>query len=153
MKSTIDRRRFLCNAISLSAGSMALPLMQFTGKSNTVVESKGFFTVDQRNGPWPLVTPENEYIFSIGINHVDPAAIRFTYSEGLCDSRYGNSMEKWLSKVKQDLTDWGFNCLGWDQEVVIRDSDFLWSVRLDFARGNIIPDDFNFLYSQITSIA
>jgi len=84
---------------------------------------------------------------------VDPAAIRFTYSEGVWDSKYGNSMEKWLPKVKQDMTDWGFNCLGWDQEVVISDSDFLWSVRLDFARDNIIPDDFNFLYSQITSIA
>jgi hypothetical protein len=28
-------------------------------------------------------------------------------------------MAEWLPKVKADLTDWGFNCLGWDQEVVI----------------------------------
>lgn len=119
MTSKIDRRRFLGSALALGAGSMAWPLTQCTGNSSTLSEPKGFFTVGQRKGRWWLVTPDNEYIFSIGINHVDPAAIRFTYSGGIWDSKYGNSMEKWLPKVKQDLTNWGFNCLGWDQEVVI----------------------------------
>lgn len=31
-------------------------------------------------------------------------------------------MQKWLPKVKDDLTDWGFNCLGWEQELVIMDT-------------------------------
>jgi hypothetical protein len=119
MKSTIDRRCFLGNALKLGTGSLVLPLMRCTEKSSTVAESKRFFTVDKRNGRWWLVTPQNEYIFSIGMNHVDPAAIRFTYSDGIWDSKYGNNMKEWLPKVKQDLTDWGFNCMGWDQEVVI----------------------------------
>ena len=119
MEAKIDRRHFLGSALALGAGSMVWPLTQCIGNSNTLSESKGFFTVVQRNGHWWLVTPDNEYIFSIGINHVDPAAIRFTYSGGIWDSKYGNNMEKWLPKVKQDLTGWGFNCLGWDQEVVI----------------------------------
>jgi hypothetical protein len=119
----IDRRRFLGSAFALGAGSMVLSLLQCAGNSNTHMDARGFFTVDQKNGRWWLVTPDNEYTFSIGINHVDPAAIRTTYSRGIWDSKYGNSMEKWLPKVKQDLTDWGFNCLGWDQEVVIIDPE------------------------------
>ncbi len=119
MTSKIDRRRFLGSALALGAGSMAWPLTQCTGNSNTLSKSNSFYTVGQRKGRWWLVTPDNECTFSIGINHLDPAAIRFTYSGGIWDSKYENSMAKWLPKVKQDLKGWGFNCLGWDQEVVI----------------------------------
>lgn len=119
MNSKLKRRRFLSSAIVLGAGAMAWPLVSCTNKLNAETKTQGFFTVGQHNGRWWLVTPNNEYTFSIGINHVDPAAIRYTFSDGVWDSKYGNSMEKWLPKVKQDLTDWGFNCIGWDQEVVI----------------------------------
>lgn len=119
MTFRIDRRRFLSSALALGAGSMVWPLAQCTGSSTTISEPKGFYRVEQHNGRWWLVTPDKEHTFSIGINHVDPAAIRFTYSDGIWDSKYGNSMGKWLPKVKQDLTDWGFNCMGWEQEVVI----------------------------------
>ena len=119
MKSKLNRRRFLSSAMVLGAGSMALPLIQCSGKTDSTAKSKSFFTVAQHNGRWWLVTPEGEHTFSIGMNHVDPAAIRYEASNGLWDSKYGNRMEKWLPKVKEDLTDWGFNSLGWDQEVVI----------------------------------
>ncbi|MHC4436380.1 MAG: agarase, partial [Planctomycetota bacterium] len=35
-------------------------------------------------------------------------------------NRYDNSVEKWLSKVRSDLLEWGFNTVGWVQEVVTR---------------------------------
>ena len=119
MRSIIQRRQFLKSAVTFGAGTLALPLLQCNGNSETLSNFKNFYKVDQRNGRWWLVTPDNEYIFSIGINHVDPAAIRFTYSQGVWESKYDNSMEKWLPKVKEDLTEWGFNCIGWEQEVVI----------------------------------
>lgn len=119
MKYTFNRRHFIGSAITIGSGVIIWPLARCTEDSTSRTKSNNFFTVGQRNGRWWLITPDNEYIFSIGINHVDPAAIRFEASGGIWDSKYGNSMNEWLPKVKQDLTDWGFNCLGWDQEVVI----------------------------------
>ena len=100
----------------LGAGSILLP---YACKGTSTTRAEHFFSVAQKNGRWWLVTPEGAYIFSIGLNHVDPAAIRFLASNGIWEEKYGNSMEKWLPKVKADLTGWGFNCLGWEQEVVI----------------------------------
>lgn len=91
----------------------------FNGMETTQNKGTGFFRVGQKHGRWWLISPQDEYQFSIGLNHLDPAAIRFSESEGIWDTKYGNSMQKWLTKVKDDLTDWGFNCLGWNQKVVI----------------------------------
>ena len=110
------RRNFVLTGFAFTAGSMSLPFNSF---SSSKKKAEGFFTVAQKNDRWWLVTPEWEYIFSIGLNHLDPAAIRFLASNGIWDEKYGNSMEKWLPKVKADLTGWGFNCLEWEQEVVI----------------------------------
>ncbi len=112
----INRRNFIGASLLLGAGSMVLPI---SGSGLLKNKLSTFFTVAKKNGRWWLITPEGEYIFSIGLNHVDPAAIRFLASDGIWEEKYGNSMEKWLPKVKADLTNWGFNCLGWEQEVVI----------------------------------
>ena len=100
----------------VGAGSAILPLSSFSSSKFT---ANKFYTVAQNNGRWWLVTPEGEHTFSIGLNHIDPAAIRYLASKGIWEEKYDNSMQKWLPKVKADLTDWGFNCLGWEQEVVI----------------------------------
>ena len=37
------------------------------------------------------------------------------------DRMSGNSERRFIEEgVRRDLLDWGFNCLGWNQEVVIR---------------------------------
>ncbi len=80
-----------------------------------------FFTVAQREGRWWLVTPEGRRFFSIGLNHIDPSPLRFTSTGDLWERKYGNSMEKWLKEsVAPDLKAWGFNSIGWTQEVVTR---------------------------------
>lgn len=118
MNYKINRRSFLGTSIALGAGSAILPLSSF---SSSKYAAEKYYTVAQKNGRWWLVTPEGEHTFSIGLNHIDPAAIRYLASKGIWEEKYDNSMEKWLPKVKADLTDWGFNCLGWEQEVVIID--------------------------------
>ena len=80
---------------------------------------EAFYRLAQKNGRWWLLSPEGEHLFSMGLNHLDPAAIRFLASKGIWEEKYGNSMKNWLPKVKTDLKDWGFNCIGWEQEVVI----------------------------------
>lgn len=79
----------------------------------------GFFTVGQREGRWWFITPEGERMWSIGMNHIDSAPLRYAESNGVWDRQFGNSQERWLSAVADDLRDWGFNTIGWTQEVVI----------------------------------
>jgi hypothetical protein len=84
-------------------------------------QSPRFFAVAQRKGRWWLITPENRPFFSIGLNHIDPSPLRFTTNGGLWERKYSNSMEKWLKEaVSPDLKAWGFNSVGWTQEVVTR---------------------------------
>ena len=53
------------------------------------------------------------------MNHIDSAALRYVESDGVWEREFGNSHEQWLRAVAADLRDWGFNTIGWTQEVVI----------------------------------
>ena len=80
-----------------------------------------FFTVGQRAGHWWFITPEGAPFWSIGMNHIDSATLRYPESGDLYRRKYGNSERRWLQKgVVPDLQAWGFNTVGWNQEVVIR---------------------------------
>jgi hypothetical protein len=111
-----DRKHFLRRA-ALLAGSLPLvcaPLWsaQRDGK---------FFTVGQRAGRWWFITPEGRPFFSLGLNHIDPSPLRYPENGDLWARKYGNSMERWLKEaVAPDLKAWGFNSVGWTQEVVTR---------------------------------
>ncbi len=72
------------------------------------VKSKatGFFRVEKIAGRWWFVTPEGNGFLSAGINHVD---YREDYSDAFVDF------------VTRHLRDWGFNTIGWSQEVTGRD--------------------------------
>lgn len=78
-----------------------------------------FFTVSERDGRWWFITPDGKPFWSIGMNHIDSAALRFRDSGGVWEREFGNSQERWLHAVANDLRDWGFNTVGWTQEVVI----------------------------------
>jgi hypothetical protein len=86
----------------------------------TQLNTKGVFTVGQRNGRWWFITPDGQPFFSIGLNHIDSATLRYTENRHIWRDKYGNSMEKWLRNVRSDLLEWGFNTVGWVQEVVTR---------------------------------
>ena len=93
----------------------------------------GFFTVKKIKNRWWLLNPDHKLFWSIGINHVDPAAFRYPESENVWEKNFGNSMEEWLIQVRRDLVNWGFNTLGWNQEVVtINDQNHRHSRRFTF---------------------
>ncbi|MCX6897427.1 MAG: agarase [Verrucomicrobia bacterium] len=113
----LNRRKFLASAGALLAGAWAGGGDARAGAG----AGKGFFSLAQRNGRWWLVTPAGEPFFSIGLNHIDPSPLRFTENGDLWQRKYGNSMERWLKEaVAPDLRAWGFNSVGWTQEVVTR---------------------------------
>jgi hypothetical protein len=84
-------------------------------------DNGGFFRTARRGGRWWLIAPEGKPFFSIGLNHIDPSPLRSVANGDLWQRKYGNSMERWLKEsVAPDLQAWGFNTVGWTQEVVTR---------------------------------
>ena len=109
MKSS--RRHFLA---TLTAALLAARRVR-------AAEARACFTLASRGGRWWLLTPEGAPFFSIGLNHIDPSPLRFPANGDLWRKKYGNSMERWLKEsVAPDLGAWGFNSVGWTQEVVTR---------------------------------
>jgi hypothetical protein len=84
-------------------------------------KKSGFFTVGRRGDHWWFITPREEPFFSIGMNHVDSSALRYAENIRIWREKYGNSQKRWIQEaVAPDLKSWGFNTIGWTQEVVLR---------------------------------
>ena len=114
-KSNMRRRHFLATAAALSLTSAPASLLEAQEDRRT------FFTVSQRKGRWWLITPDGKPFFSLALNHIDPSPLRYQRNGDLWQRKYGNSMERWLRQsVAVNLQDWGFNSVGWTQEVVTR---------------------------------
>mgnify|MGYP000092788685 CR=1 FL=1 len=80
----------------------------------------GFFNVGKRRGRWFFTTPDRRPFFSCALNHIDSSILRYPENIGRWESDYQNSQIKWLSKsVGPNLRDWGFNSVGWVQELSI----------------------------------
>jgi hypothetical protein len=116
----LSRREFLkAGVLSLSA-SLAWS-RSLTAAQTTQLEPEGFYTVGKRHGRWWFIAPDGEQTFSLGLNHVDPATLRYLENGRIWRDKYDNSMRRWLeTAVGPDLKAWGFNCIGWNQEVITR---------------------------------
>ncbi|MHC4700125.1 MAG: hypothetical protein ACYTFQ_06075, partial [Planctomycetota bacterium] len=66
-------------------------------------EASGFFRVDKLGGRWWFITPAGHGFISAGVNHVD-------YK--------GDYSKDFVRFVVSNLKDWGFNTIGWSQEVM-----------------------------------
>jgi hypothetical protein len=85
------------------------------------VTKQRYFTLGERGGHWWFITPGGEPFFSIGMNHIDSATLRYAESGRLWWVQYGNSEKRFIQEaVAPDLHAWGFNTIGWVQEVVVR---------------------------------
>lgn len=121
MKARSDRRSFLGVAGSLATYILTWPLNDSSIKISLSKTSKGFFSVDRRNGRWWLITPDGKPFFSIGLNHIDPASLRYPENIHIWQDKYDGSTITWLKEsVAKNLSAWGFNTLGWAQEVTVR---------------------------------
>lgn len=109
----ISRRRWMAAA---AVGTLSLPC---TARGNEA--GLGFFGIRRFGKRWLLSTPEGEPFFSIGLNHIDPTTLRYAENIAVWRDKYGGSMQRWLKEsVRPDLQSWGFNSVGWVQEVVTR---------------------------------
>lgn len=91
------------------------------GPATTQIDADGFFTLANRNGRWLLITPGGESFFSLGVNHIDPATLRYTGNIDIWKEKYGGSTIRWIEEsVAPNLKAWGFNSVGWAQEVTVR---------------------------------
>lgn len=105
--------------------SLALPRLAQAAKATAVnttqAEPKGFFTLGKANGHWWLITPDGKPFFTMGINHIDPATLRYPENLHIWKEKYGGSTVRWIKEsVVPNLKDWGFNSVGWVQEVTVR---------------------------------
>ena len=105
----LDRRRFLLCSLALGAGAAAQA-------ETTQPDPKGYFTAGQRDGHWWLLTPDGQPFFTIGLNHIDPATLRYPENIRIWREKYGGSMQRWIREsVALNLKRWGFNTAGWVQ--------------------------------------
>lgn len=112
----LTRRRFL------SYGAIAATISRgFSAAKTTQAEPDGFFTLDQRDDHWWLITPGGKPFFSLGLNHIDPASLRYRENIHIWRDKYGGSTTRWIREsVAPNLKEWGFNTVGWVQEVTVR---------------------------------
>jgi hypothetical protein len=111
----MERRTFV-NALGLTA--LAAPLLSH---KSLYKKPNSFFTIKKVNERYFLIDPDGQKFFSTGINHIDSSPLRYIENNPIWENKYDNSMEKWLkTDVRVNLKSWGFNTLGWNQEVVTR---------------------------------
>lgn len=107
----VTRRQFL------SGMALAPPAWAYT----TQARPGGYFTLGQRDGHWWLLTPAGRPFFSLGLNHIDPASLRYPENIHIWREEYGGSTVRWIREsVAPNLKKWGFNTVGWVQEVTVR---------------------------------
>ena len=91
----VDRRQFLKGDLALGAGLALTPLSRVAAAAaaakTTQVESKGFFTLGKRKDHWWLITPDGKPFFTMGINHIDPASLRYPENIHIWQKKYGGS--------------------------------------------------------------
>lgn len=111
----VTRRSLLTGAVAVSASHRP------TAALTTQAAPEGFFTLGQSAGRWWLITPDGDPFFSLGLNHIDPASLRYPENVHLWRERYEGSTANWIREsVVPNLKQWGFNSVGWVQEVTVR---------------------------------
>ncbi len=112
----LTRRSLLAAAAATGAG-LAMPSRADEGEI-----PPSFYRVARFGKKWLLAAPGMRLpFFSVGLNHLDPATLRYNENIDIWRGKYGGSMEQWLRQgVRPDLTAWRFNTVGWVQEVVTR---------------------------------
>ncbi len=119
----LDRRHFIKGGLAVGAGAALNPLSKLaaTEMAQTTQQSpEGFFSLGERKDHWWLTTPEGKPFFTMGINHIDPASLRYPENVHIWKNKYGGSSIQWIEEsVAPNLKSWGFNTVGWVQEVTV----------------------------------
>lgn len=142
---------FFLTTLVMRAGANTSPspteappfLDEYGGLLSIKSEETGFFRLEKFRGRWWFITPKGHPFLSIGVNHAD-------YKEDDSDG--------FVRFVVRYLRDWGFNTIGWSQELVggrwadaksiLRHSPE-WSYHQFQTAG--LPYVYNFQFSEIES--
>ena len=93
-------------------------LDRYGGYPGIRAEATGFFRVQRVLGRWWFIDPDGNAFISLGVNHIESSALKYPDNVHIWRERYG-SEERWLKEgVAARLRGWGFNTIGWTQEVV-----------------------------------
>ena len=121
MTISSNRRHFLGSALALAAAAWPFSRALGAPTKTTQSEPQGFFTLGRRKDHWWFITPNGKPFFSLGVNHIDPATMRYPENIHLWREKYDGSTLKWIKEsVAPNLKSWGFNSVGWVQEVTVR---------------------------------
>ena len=125
MTEAHDRRHFLRSTIAAGTAAAAWPLSTTLCAEpvaeTTQTDAAGFFTLGQQGDHWWLITPDGRPFFTMGLNHIDPASMRYPENIDIWRDRYEGSTIRWIEEsVAPNLREWGFNTVGWVQEVTVR---------------------------------
>jgi len=116
----MNRRQFV-NQAMIGTGILSMPLLTASRADTTQIETQGYFSLGNRNGHWWLLAPDGKPFFTIGLNHIDPASLRYPENIEIWREKYGGSTIRWIEEsVAPNLNEWGFNTVGWVQEVTVR---------------------------------
>ncbi len=111
--NTFSRRNFIKTIAAGSLGLLSTSILNFT--------TEKYFQVHQYQGKWIFIDPEGKPFYSVALNHIDPASLMYEENRSIWREKYNNDIIKWLTqKVAPDLKSFGFNSVGWVQEVVTR---------------------------------
>lgn len=92
---------------------------QYSSLTKIRTKATGFFRVEQIGGRWWLITPDGNCFISIGMNHFDLTLLKYPDNIHVWKTQYGDSEEQYLrSGIAQPLREWGFNMIGWTEEMV-----------------------------------
>ena len=97
----LPRRSFLRSSLAFGCGLAATPLLNPARASEvktTQAAPSGFFTLGKRNDHWWLITPEGKPFFTMGLNHIDPASLRYPENLDIWREKYGGITEPGSTK-------------------------------------------------------
>ena len=118
----MNRRKFIEHSLVAGAGLAFGPQLTCVATVRTTqVQTNGFFTIGKEDGHWWLIDPEGKPFFTVGLNHIDPASLRYPENIHIWREKYEGSSLKWIQEsVVPNLRKWRFNTVGWVQEVTVR---------------------------------
>lgn len=93
---------------------------RFGGWAGLTTDGSGYFRVDRICDNWWLIDPDGAAFISIGLNHLSSFGMRAPENIETFIAKY-RTEEGWIRNgLVPDLKDWGFNTIGWTQEIAFR---------------------------------
>ena len=118
----MERRNFIKGLLAIAAPIPWHENFASRGSSTgSAKSSENFFKLKYNKKRFWLTTPDEKPFFSIGLNHFDPASLRYPENIDIWRNQFGGSTLQWIEKsIVPNIQAWAFNTIGWVQDVTVR---------------------------------